>query len=360
MKKPDHTSRFSFAAHGVFSEKTFWRRAFTLYVALEAVYWVIHYFTLKNTCLQCLQPEWFYGGMWLLHVLFTGLLWFVLHFVSRQRLAVKILVNIAVFAAHYFLWLFVIYQIHQSAPGWMVGRRYVFYFTDLVFESWFDIGKYVLKLTAFYVLKFYADYRVAADRRLQLAVINKDLQLHLLKQQLSPHFYFNTINNLYGLARSNSAKLPTALQQLQNIMHYVLVDCNEPNVTLQKEVEFLQSYIALEKLRYEKNTSIDMRVEGRANGHTIIPMLLIQFVENAFKHGMKEKSEDNWMQVHLLIEKEHLVFTVANSHYTPAAREGIGLASVQQRLDLQYEGRYHLQFAPGAERYSVTLKLTLS
>ena len=184
--------------------------------------------------------------------------------------------------------------------------------------------------------------------------------MNLLKQQLSPHFYFNTLNNLYGLARGNNERLPVALQQLQNIMQYVIVECNEPKVALQKEIDFLQSYIALEKLRYEKNTTIDMRVEGTANGYSIIPLLLIQFVENAFKHGMKEKSEENWMQVMMLVNKDQLTFKVDNSFYTAVATEGIGLASVRHRLNLQYEGKYDLHFAHDADRFSITLKLNLS
>jgi LytS/YehU family sensor histidine kinase len=186
------------------------------------------------------------------------------------------------------------------------------------------------------------------------------MQLNLLKQQLSPHFYFNTLNNLYGLARSNSAKLSDALHQLSNIMGYVIVDCNQPKVRLDQEIKFLESYIALEKLRYEQNTVIEMKVDGYTNGQTILPLLLVQFVENAFKHGMKEKSEKNWMKVNMIIRKEELLFKVDNSYYEGAVSDGIGINSVKNILNLQYEGKYDMDMIHEDNRFSVTLKLNLS
>jgi LytS/YehU family sensor histidine kinase len=143
-------------------------------------------------------------------------------------------------------------------------------------------------------------------------------------------------------------------------MHYVIVECNQPKVPLQKEIDFLQSYIALEKLRYEEDTVIDMQVEGRANGHSILPLMLIQFVENAFKHGMKEKSEKNWMKVKLYIHSREILFYVDNSYYEVVTAEGIGLSSVKHRLDLQYEGRYTMQMEKTEGQFSVRLQLDLS
>jgi LytS/YehU family sensor histidine kinase len=215
-------------------------------------------------------------------------------------------------------------------------------------------------LSAFFLLKFYFEYRKAAGQRIQLAIINKDMQLNLLKQQLSPHFYFNTLNNLYGLSRSNSPRLSGALSQLSNIMQYVIVDCNQPKVLLRQEVNFLRSYIELEKLRYEKDTTIEIKTEGHVNGQTIIPLLLIQFVENAFKHGMKEKSDRSWMKVSMDIDGKDLFFKVENSYYEKASSHGIGINSVKHILDLQYEGRYTIQMKHEENSFSVTLKLNLS
>ena len=340
--------------------KKFWARSFIIYAGVEIIIFVTQYLITRNQCNSCVLPPAFYVVNWFQHLLFTGMLWFCLNRVYYLRPFKIIVLNIFIFGAYYFLWIAVLYASFHAGQNWLVGdSTAVQDFKWFVYNSWSDIGKYVLKLSAFYALKFYFEYRQAENQRIQLAVINKDMQLNLLKQQLSPHFYFNTLNNLYGLARSNNAKLSDALHQLSYIMRYVIVDCNQPKVLLSQEVSFLQSYIALEKLRYEQNTIIEMKVEGNANGQTILPLLLIQFVENAFKHGMKEKSDQNWMKVEMIIKKDELLFTVNNSSYQETVSEGIGINSVKHILNLQYENKYEMQMLQEDNRFLVNLKLNL-
>jgi len=341
--------------------KKFWWYCFGMYAIAEAIYSIINYSITRSMCMICVLPSFFYLGQWLINLLFTGLLWYILNAFYHHSLWKIVTANILIFAAYYFLSLCILYAVMHSGTGWLVGEKTTIpTFRNLIYNSWFDIARYVLKLSAFYVLKIYFEYRKAQMQRVQLAVINKDMQLNLLKQQLSPHFYFNTLNNLYGLARANSIKLSGALSQLSNIMEYVIVDCNQPKVLLAQEVNFLESYIALEKLRYEQNTVIEMQVQGNANGQTILPLLLIQFVENAFKHGMKEKGEQNWMKIKMVIQEEGILFTVDNSSYEMYPSKGIGINSVQRILNLQYEGKYDMQINKGNNRFSIILKLNLS
>jgi sensor histidine kinase YesM len=341
--------------------KRFWLIAFIGYAALEAAYSVVAISVTRSMCSICNVPVSFYLSLWIFSLLFTGAVWYCLNLYYHKQRWKLVLVNIVLFVAHYFSWITILYLIRHSGQEWILGKHATApEFNQLIYDSWFDIGKFVLKLSAFYVLKFYLEYRKTEQQRTELAILNKDLQLNLLKQQLSPHFYFNTLNNLYGLARSNSPKLTDALRQLSNIMQYVIVDCNQQKVLLSQEVNFLQSYIALEKLRYEKNTVIEMEVKGHANGQSILPLLLIQFVENAFKHGMKEKSEQNWMKVNISIEEQDLLFSVDNSYYETGLAGGIGIASVEHRLNLLYEGKYDMQMRHEGDHFSVTLKLNLS
>lgn len=347
------------------NSKRFWVLAFGIYALAELVYIIFNYVTTRSMCRRCVLPVTFYVSQWVTNLLFTGFLWYCLNLFYHNRRWKIVVANVFVFVAYYFSWLFVLYGILHSGQDWLVGEKTTIQsFRGLVYASWFDIGKYVVKGSAFYVLKFYFEYRRAERQRTRLAIINKDMQLNLLKQQLSPHFYFNTLNNLYGLARGNSPKLSEALRQLSNIMRYVIIDCNQPKVLLSQEVKFLESYIALEKLRYEQNTVIEMEVNGNGSGQggaqTIQPLLLIQFVENAFKHGMKEKSEKNWMKVKMSIHKDELLFKVDNSYYATAVSDGIGINSVKHILNLQYEGKYDMQMLHEDNRFSVTLKLNLS
>jgi len=347
--------------HGLSPERKFWARAFLVYVCVEALFVVLGYIVYSMNCSYCLQPVLAFVSRGVLDIFFTAALWFVLIRFHRRRKYSTVLINVVTFAGYFLLWISAKYLQVKSGvfqePGVEVERNV---FRAVIYNSWFDIGKYVLKLSAFYVLRFYIAYRESEQQRTELAVLNKDLQLNLLKQQLSPHFYFNTLNNLYGLSRNNSFKLPGALDQLSNIMRYVLQDCNQPKVLLAQEISFLQSYIALEKLRYEEDTVIDMEVTGKVNGQTILPLLLIQFVENGFKHGMKEKLERNWMKVRMDIREHDLAFSVDNSYYAAIPVEGIGLTNVKHRLNLQYGGKYDMQMVHENERFSLRLKLDLS
>lgn len=341
--------------------KKFWTKAFLLYAGVEVFILGTQYFITRSQCVQCVMPPFFYLVNWLQHLLFTGLLWFFLNKFYHAKAWKLIVVNILLFLAHYFLWMALLQVIVNSKiPGLVTEGIPYRDFRSFIYSSWTDIGKYVLKLSAFYAVKFYFEYRKAETQRIQLAVINKDMQLNLLKQQLSPHFYFNTLNNLYGLARSNNEKLSDALHQLSNIMRYVIVDCNQSKVLLSQEINFLQSYIALEKLRYEQNTVIEMEVKGEARRTSILPLLLIQFVENAFKHGMKEKSDRNWMKVRLQVTGDELLFEVDNSYYEAMRSQGIGINSVRHILDLQYEGKHEMTMLHEDNRFLVTLKLNLA
>ena len=361
MKKDDFTIRRIVADGEKNRARQFWRYAFGIYAIAELIYIIVNYITTWSICSYCVLPVPFYISQWMTHLLFTGLLWYCLDLFYQQPRWKIAGANLFIFGAYYFGWLGSLYAILHAGPGWLVGEKTTrLSFQQLVYSSWFDIGKYVVKLTAFYVLKFYFEYRQSERQKIQLAIINKDMQLNLLKQQLSPHFYFNTLNNLYGLARSNSFKLSDALHQLSNIMRYVIVDCNQPKVLLEQEVKFLQSYIALEKLRYEQDTVIEMKVAGDVKGQTILPLLLVQFVENAFKHGMKEKSDQDWMKVNMVIRGSELLFSVDNSYYETAVSEGIGINSVKHILNLQYEGKYDMHMLHKDNRFSVTLKLNLS
>lgn len=308
-----------------------------------------------------MQPLSFYILQLLAAIIMTALIWTALRVLSAAQLWRTIAGNIAVFFAYYFSWTGCLYLLYNYGPGGPSASNVTHRsFRDIVYWSWFDIARYVVIVAAYYVLQFYFRYRKAEKERILLSVINKDMQLNLLKQQLSPHFYFNTLNNLYGLSRANDARLPAALAQLSSIMQYVISDCNKTKVMLSQEINFLQSYIELERLRYEEDTPIEMKVSGKANGQAILPLILIQFVENAFKHGMKEKSERSWLKVKVDVKDKNLEFRVENSFYGDTDSQGIGIRSVKHILDLQYKEKHKLEMNHGDNSFSVTLKLNLS
>lgn len=339
----------------------FWRKAFLYFAIIDALFIIWQVLGYYQNCKTCLNPYLLFISSWVPDIIITAFLWEALNQFYKSKSIVRLFSNVGIFLLYMVLTMIIKFNMQPWSTPFLIGIKVKFNFwQNLFYSSWFDTGKFVAKATSFYVIKFYIDFRRSQTQRIELAMINKDLQLHLLKQQLSPHFYFNTLNNLYGLARTNNSKLQEALSQLSNIMQYVIVDCNQPKVLLSQEVGFLQSYIALEKLRYEQNTVIEMEVKGHANGQTILPLMLIQFVENAFKHGMKEKSEQNWMRVKLNIEGQDLRFSVDNSFYEKGFTGGIGMASVKHRLNLLYDGKYRMEMNQKDNSFSVSLKLNLS
>ena len=343
---------------------SFWKKAFRLYMLSEIVYWVIFYITMYlQHCGDCLFPMGHHIAMCLLNILFTWAVWQLLYRFTGKNTVNNTVVNLLLFVLYHIAWFFVMYGLFfvegiawakrvgysESSLGDAAGQQVV--------GIWLDTGKYLIKVILFYCLKSYLDFKSAEKHKGELLLQNKDLQLNLLKQQLNPHFYFNTMNNLYGLSRKASPKLYPAFNQLSGIMHYVLKECNEEKVALEKEIDFLRNYVALEKLRYETDTIIEFDVTGNPHGKKIASLLLIQFVENAFKHGMKEKTEQNWMKVSLSVNDNVLNFTLENSCNTNQLEEGIGLGSSRKRLELMYKGHYQLE--AGIKNNIFTVNLTI-
>jgi two-component system LytT family sensor kinase len=191
-------------------------------------------------------------------------------------------------------------------------------------------------------------------------------ELKFLRSQISPHFLFNVLTNLVSLARKKSDQMEQSLIMLADLMRYMLYETGEKKVELGKEVEYLNSYIALQKLRFGDDVVIDCTIKlNKGDEHyTIEPMLLIPFVENAFKHGTGY-TEHPHIAVKLLVDHESLVFEVMNGF--DAARDtskdensGIGLSNVKTRLNMLYKDNYSLSIKDSNNLFYVILTLKLT
>lgn len=189
-------------------------------------------------------------------------------------------------------------------------------------------------------------------------------ELNLLKSQVNPHFFFNTLNNLYSLSLDSSEKLPEMTQKFRDLIAYMLESSKKETVDLEQERDFLENYISLEKLRLSENCHIKMNVTGDSQDKLIAPMLLIPFVENSFKHGVIA-SDDFFVSVDLKIEENTLTFTVENSlplhpgskNRPPSTKSG--LKNVTRRLELLYPERHNLIVKEQGETFAVTLEIKL-
>ncbi|WP_046242590.1 sensor histidine kinase [Hymenobacter terrenus] len=192
-------------------------------------------------------------------------------------------------------------------------------------------------------------------------------ELKFLKAQINPHFLFNTLNNLYYLAYKQSPNTTEVIAKLSQMMRYMIEDSNHRQVLLSKEIEYMQNYISLEKLRLNHEIPIRLVVEGSSvEGVHIAPLLFITFLENAFKHGVSNNSPDAWVDVRIHLAAAQCSCTVENSKLPTMVRpaseapSGLGLQNVQRRLELSYPGRYQLRVEDRPDRYHVHLHLTLA
>lgn len=195
----------------------------------------------------------------------------------------------------------------------------------------------------------------------QIVALQKEqaeTELDLLKQQLNPHFFFNTLNNLYALSLTQSKQTPESILQLSELMRYVIYKAKEPVVPIQEEIKYLEDYIQLQQIRLKRKPDIQFTREVGAGTPPIAPLLLIVLVENAFKHGIEPAAEPAFLHITLRADARGLYFRCTNSAEQEApAGVGIGLANLQKRLALLYPGKHRLK--TGREKLTFTAELEL-
>jgi sensor histidine kinase YesM len=195
----------------------------------------------------------------------------------------------------------------------------------------------------------------------QLAREKIESELQLLKAQVHPHFLFNTLNNIYSFILNNSPEAPAIIKKLSDLLYYIIYECSQPKVNLEKELTMIQDYMSLEKIRYGDNFNMSLGVQGNPAGKTIYPLLLIPFIENSFKHGTSKMLLHPWVYLDIAIEDQWLHFKLSNSkpdwdtRYT--ASRGIGLNNVKKRLSLLYPGEYTLNIAETQMSFDVSLRI---
>ena len=210
------------------------------------------------------------------------------------------------------------------------------------------------------------------DRKQMLVLERENIesQLEYLKYQINPHFFMNTLNNIHALVDIDPEKAKTSIVDLSKLMRYVLYEGNHPMVPLGRDVDFLRNYLKLMQLRYTDHVSISISIPDELPDSLIAPMLLITFVENAFKHGVSYQQQ-SFVSIKLQAEDQRLLFSCRNSKKqtdqasTQTASKrisegGVGLANVKKRLDLLYGRNYTLDIKDEAETYNVELNIPLT
>ena len=246
----------------------------------------------------------------------------------------------------------------------LLRNEFLDFENSLFFKTSFIIE---LSLSALFILlfisllKFLENYVEVEKQKKDIENERLRNELALLKAQINPHFLFNAFNNLYALAIQNAPQTPQIIEKLAQIMRYTLYESNRLEVSLQKEITLIENIIALERLHLGESGRITFEKEvGDINPIKIAPMILITFLENAFKHGSKGAKTS--VEISLLVQNNVLIYDIKNGKETLATiveKSGIGLKNAQRQLELYYQNRYTLDIIETDKIYHTQLKINL-
>ncbi|GAA4341838.1 sensor histidine kinase [Flaviaesturariibacter amylovorans] len=195
----------------------------------------------------------------------------------------------------------------------------------------------------------------------QLRIEKQEAELNYLKAQTNPHFLFNTLNNIYSLARLKSDLAPESILRLSKILRFMLYETGGAHIALEQELQVINDYIALERLRYDDSLRVSLHHDVEYPQQAVPPLLLMPLVENAFKHGASETRGHPFVDIHLSVKGRLLTFIVKNSADAPAGpvTENIGLANLRRQLELLFTD-HHLQVQRGTDTFTATLTINLA
>ena len=228
----------------------------------------------------------------------------------------------------------------------------------------FKIGPsffYILIIAISAIIRTLTEFYNNQQNKLIAETHRTNTELIYLRKQTNPHFLFNSLNSIYSLAHKKSDLVPDAIVTLSELMRYMLYETDNKTVALEKEVNYIQNYIELQKLRLNNIEDININIHGDTRNKFIEPLLLISFVENAFKYGTDYKGAAH-VKIKLFILENSLDFWIENtieSYVTDPENSGIGLANIQNRLDLLYPNAHELTITQDNQYYRVHLNLKL-
>ncbi|MGH1365941.1 MAG: sensor histidine kinase [Calditrichia bacterium] len=221
----------------------------------------------------------------------------------------------------------------------------------------------ILALIIFGVAAFLIVDRFIQRRKVkQLHEMAMQAELHMLRTQINPHFFFNTLNNLYGLTVEKSDKAPEVILKLSDIMRYTIYEGEKDLVPVEADIAYLENYIELNKIRHHKKVDISFSHMVEDPDCKLPPLLLIMLVENAFKHGAETLIDDAFIHMQLMVTTEQVYFEISNNFDpTEKGEPGIGLKNLRRRLELLYPDKHSLQTKiENTSTYKASLKLFLS
>lgn len=267
------------------------------------------------------------------------------------------------------------YLLYLLAVVILIVSGSVFYLE--LFDRWIDFvfeGYYFIAFYSFWDISLYLVIYLFTSSLLHLArgwfqlqeieTERNRAELKALRSQINPHFLFNSLNSIYSLARKNSNEVPAKIIQLSDLLRHSIYDSEQDLIPLQKELDMIRNYIDLQNLRTAQTEIIQLNVSGDPDSLLIAPMVILPFVENSFKHGLKGGVEDTFVKIEIQISDYQIHFLIENRKGKAISiinkeKGGIGIVNVQKRLSLLYPDRHSLTIKDKGNIFSVHLQLQL-
>jgi sensor histidine kinase YesM len=287
---------------------------------------------------------------------YINLLWLIPAFFNKRRFLLFITLEVV----NILLFILLNYYITYFFEG---GKHPANFLSEFIAE-------FILVLIFLIVstmIKFMRDSIALQDVELRMKEVQKqkiEAELRALKAQVNPHFFFNTLNSLYALSLDKSDKAPELILKLSDLMRYVIYESKDDLVPIGKQLEFLQSYVYLERLRSNESLDVQFEIKGNRTDLHVAPLIYLAFIENAFKHGAKTVGDNPYIHIDFILEHDdRVIFTIENRRDPfrgKPADGGFGLSNVKKRLELLYPGKHILTISESVTIYRVELTIFVS
>jgi len=322
-------------------------------------YYLIHFFSITNNIERI---DFIYTGVFHVTIIlgvYINLLVLIPRLLSKKRYLLYVLCIMALLAITAQLNIFIFsHAIDYFLPGY-------FFVSNFSFPELVQFGFVYFSVTTLLKLSG-AWFRLLESKNhlIRLEQEKANTELLFLKMQINPHFLFNSLNNIYSLSLKKDAMTPDSILKLAEVMRYMIYESNEQQVPLQQEINYLKNYIDLQRLRIRDSASVVFELTGETQGWLIAPLILLVFIENAFKHGIKATIDQGFVHIRMCVTGDYLNMTVENSKGIIDEVEndtfrGLGLENVKKRLDLLYPKEHRLIITDAAEKYTVALQIKL-
>ncbi|MEA5257056.1 histidine kinase [Arcicella aquatica] len=342
-------------------------------ILLHCVFWIMMFIGLWEMVSRPLAGI-FYNLLSTLYCLITDVIFFYLivyliaplwdnnykyrYFITLLY-SVIIVISVAIF---FYIRVQLIFDYDLLKEGNLESRSLSVFYNNFwfIFKSGFIVSSIItiffFTLPAFFIKLIHSLVKSISEK--------KQVEIDYLRSQINPHFLTNTLNNIYSLSVTDDKRNSDAILSLSSLLDYVLYEANHPTISLEKEVSFLSNFIELEKMRNTKRLQVSFEIQGDIHG-SIPPMILITFVENAFKHSIGDLFSNCFINILLKVENEKLYFEVQNSKSNLIANNnkktfgGIGLTNVKKRLSTLFPNTHSLQIKNEENVYTIDLQLGL-